>query len=56
MTDRMRLGVVFGGQSVEHEVSVVSAMELLQAADPARFDAVPFGVTRGGRWLTPAET
>ncbi len=56
MTDRMRLGVVFGGRSVEHEVSVVSAMELLQAADPERFEAIPFGVTRGGEWLTPAET
>jgi len=56
MREKLRLGVVFGGQSVEHEVSVVSAMELLQAADPARFETVPFGVTRGGRWLTPAET
>jgi D-alanine-D-alanine ligase len=56
MTTKLRLGVVFGGQSVEHEVSVVSAMELLQAADPARFETVPFGVTRDGRWLTPAET
>jgi D-alanine-D-alanine ligase len=56
MTEKMRLGVVFGGQSVEHEVSVVSAMELLQAADPERFEPVPFGVTRDGRWLTPAET
>ena len=56
MTAKMRLGVVFGGQSVEHEVSVVSAMELLQAADPARFETVPFAVTRNGRWLTPDET
>ena len=56
MTAKIRLGVVFGGQSVEHEVSVVSAMELLQAADPARFETVPFGVTREGRWLTPSET
>jgi len=56
MTEKLRLGVVFGGQSVEHEVSVVSAMELLQAADPARFETVPFGVTRSGRWLTPSET
>ncbi|HYM27992.1 MAG TPA: D-alanine--D-alanine ligase, partial [Steroidobacteraceae bacterium] len=56
MTTKLRLGVVFGGRSVEHEVSVVSAMELLQAADPARFEAVPFGVTRDGRWLTPEET
>ncbi len=56
MTAKLRLGVVFGGQSVEHEVSVVSAMELLQAADPGRFETTPFGVTRTGRWLTPAET
>ena len=56
MTAKMRLGVVFGGQSVEHEVSVVSAIELLQAADRARFEPVPFGVTRDGRWLTSAET
>jgi D-alanine-D-alanine ligase len=53
---KTRLGVVFGGQTVEHEVSVVSAMELLQAADPDRFEPVPFGVTRDGRWLTPDET
>ncbi len=56
MTSKLRLGVVFGGQSVEHEVSVASAIEMLQAADPARFVTVPFGVTRSGRWLTPAET
>jgi len=56
MTGRLRLGVVFGGQSVEHEVSVVSAMDVLAAADPARFETVPFGVTRDGRWLTPEET
>src|SRR4029079_19411480 len=51
-----RLGVVFGGKSVEHEVSVVSAMDLLQYADRDRFDIVPFGVTGEGRWLTPDET
>lgn len=57
MADRKtRLGIVFGGRSVEHEVSVVSAMEAIDAADPARFDVVPFGVTRDGRWLMPDET
>ncbi len=53
---KTKLGVVFGGRSVEHEVSVVSAMELLADADPARFETVPFGVTREGRWLTADET
>jgi D-alanine-D-alanine ligase len=56
MAEKMRLGVVFGGESVEHEVSVVSAMEMMKAADPERFETVPFGVTRYGRWLTPDET
>ncbi len=53
---RTRLGVVFGGRSVEHEVSVVSAMELLAHADPERFEPALFGITRDGRWLTPQET
>ncbi len=53
---KMRLGVIFGGRSVEHEVSVVSAMELLAHADPERFETASFGVTRDGRWLTPQET
>jgi D-alanine-D-alanine ligase len=53
---KMQLGVIFGGRSVEHEVSVVSAMEMIKAADPDRFEVIPFGVTRDGRWLTPDET
>ena len=56
MSTRLRLGVVFGGRSVEHEVSVVSAMDVLREADTERFEPVPFGVTGEGRWLTPAET
>ena len=56
MSKRLRLGVVFGGRSVEHEVSVVSAMDVLREADRARFEPVPFGVTDEGRWLTPSET
>ncbi|MDE3096583.1 MAG: D-alanine--D-alanine ligase [Chloroflexota bacterium] len=56
MAAKLRLGVVFGGRSVEHEVSVMSAMDVMRAADPERFEAVPFGVTRDGRWLTPEET
>jgi D-alanine-D-alanine ligase len=52
----MRLGVVFGGRSVEHEVSVVSAMDVLREADASRYEPVPFGVTGEGRWLTPSES
>ena len=53
---KMRLGVIFGGRSMEHEVSVVSARHVMAAIDKSRFDVVPIGVTRGGGWLTPEET
>jgi D-alanine-D-alanine ligase len=52
----MRLGVIFGGQSVEHEVSVHSAQAVLLAADPSLYDVVPIGVTKQGGWLTLDET
>ncbi len=55
MAERLRLGVIFGGQSGEHEVSVVSAQHVLDAVRE-RFDVVPIGVTKTGAWLTPEET
>ncbi len=53
---RERLGVIFGGLSTEHEVSVTSARSILREADEERFEVVPLGVTRGGQWLTPEES
>ncbi len=53
---RLRLGVIFGGRSGEHEVSVVSAQHVMAAVDRSRFEVVPIGVTKGGAWLTPEET
>lgn len=50
------MGLIFGGRSVEHEVSVVSAEHVIAAADPDRFEVVPIGVTKAGVWLTPGET
>ena len=55
MAERLRLGVICGGQSGEHEVSVVSAQHVIAAARE-RFDVVPIGVTKRGAWLTPEET
>ncbi|MGH9243315.1 MAG: D-alanine--D-alanine ligase family protein [Acidimicrobiales bacterium] len=55
MTDRIRLVVLFGGRSAEHEVSCVSALHVLRAADPTRYHVVPVGITRDGRWLESAE-
>lgn len=51
MAERLRVAVLCGGRSGEHEVSVVSAASVLAALDPARFAAVPVGITRSGRWL-----
>jgi D-alanine-D-alanine ligase len=51
MADRLRVGVIFGGRSGEHEVSLVSARSVLRALDPTRFIAVPICITREGRWL-----
>ena len=48
---RKRVAVVFGGRSAEHEVSVISARSVLAALDPSRFEAVPIGVTKAGRWV-----
>ncbi len=54
-TDRVRLVVLFGGQSAEHEVSCISAAHVLAAADPDRYDVVPVGITREGTWVQADE-
>ena len=52
---RVRVGLIFGGRSVEHEVSLVSARAVLNNLDGGRYDVVPIGVTREGRWLTSGD-
>ncbi len=48
---RLRVGVVFGGRSREHEVSLASAASVLGAIDRTRYEVVPMGIARDGRWL-----
>lgn len=48
---RRRVAILFGGRSAEHEVSVVSARSVLEALDPERYEAIPIGVTKQGRWV-----
>ena len=48
---RVRVAVVFGGRSSEHAISCASAAHVLPALDPARYDVVPIGIARDGRWL-----
>lgn len=51
---KLRIAVLFGGRSAEHDVSVLSATNVMQALDPARYDPVPVFVTRKGVWLLSA--
>jgi D-alanine-D-alanine ligase len=48
---RLRIGVLFGGRSTEHEVSILSAQSIISAMDPQRFEAVPLYIDKNGRWL-----
>ncbi len=48
---RIRLIVLFGGRSAEHDVSCVSARHILAAVDPGRYEVEPIGITRDGRWV-----
>ena len=53
MTKRKtRVGVIFGGKSGEHEVSLVSAQSVMRAIDKGKYEVVPIGITHEGRWLT----
>ena len=47
---RLRVGVLFGGESAEHEVSLQSARNVIEAIDPERWEVVLIGIDRGGRW------
>src|SRR2546428_7848124 len=49
---RLRIGVLFGGRSTEHEVSILSARSIIAAMDPDRFEPVPLYIDKNGRWLT----
>ncbi len=52
---KLRVGVLFGGRSVEHDVSLVSARAIMAALDPARYDVIPLAITKAGAWLPPAQ-
>jgi D-alanine-D-alanine ligase len=54
MAKKLRVGILFGGRSGEHEVSLLSAASVLGAIDRERFDVTPIGITKEGRWLTSA--
>ncbi|HQJ10806.1 MAG TPA: D-alanine--D-alanine ligase A, partial [Anaerolineae bacterium] len=51
MGDRLKVAVLFGGRSGEHEVSLASARSVLGALDPAKYDIIQVGITRQGAWI-----
>src|SRR5208337_809169 len=55
MANKLRVGILFGGRSGEHEVSLLSAASVLKAIDREKFDVVPIGITKEGRWLAAGD-
>ena len=55
MPKRIRVGVIFGGRSGEHEVSLRSARAVIDAIDRTKYEVVPIAITKEGNWLAPAK-
>jgi D-alanine-D-alanine ligase len=53
--NKIRVGILFGGRSAEHEVSLVSAESIMNALDRKRYAIIPVGITPDGRWFSDAE-
>jgi D-alanine-D-alanine ligase len=55
MKKKLRIGILFGGRSGEHEVSLLSAASILKAIDKKKYDVISIGITREGRWVTAGD-
>ena len=55
MTKKLRVGILFGGRSGEHEISLLSAASVFKAIDQNKYEVVPIGITKEGRWVTAAD-
>ena len=52
---KVRVAILFGGQSEEHDVSLRSAQTVINALDSSRYEFVPVGITRSGHWVTQGD-
>src|SRR5215470_14968525 len=52
---KLRVGILFGGRSGEHEISLLSAASVFKAIDQNKYEVVPIGITKEGKWLTAAD-
>src|SRR5689334_8395614 len=53
--EKLRVGILFGGRSGEHEISLLSAASVFNAIDKQKFEVVPIGITKEGRWVTAGD-
>jgi len=56
MARKLRVGIIFGGRSGEHEVSYCSATSIIKAIDKNKYTVMPIGITKEGKWISPQET
>jgi D-alanine-D-alanine ligase len=52
---KLRIGILFGGRSGEHEISLLSAASILKAIDQTKYEVIPIGITKQGQWLTSSD-
>jgi len=55
VTHKIRVGIIFGGRSGEHEISLASARSVMDAIDKGKYDVVPIGITKEGRWIASGD-
>jgi D-alanine-D-alanine ligase len=55
LAKKLRVGIIFGGRSGEHDVSIRSAASVIDAIDRKKYDVVPIAISREGKWLSPAD-
>ena len=55
MARKLRVGIIFGGRSGEHEISIRSAAAIIEAIDSKKYEALPIAITQEGKWLSPAK-
>ncbi|HET9477899.1 MAG TPA: D-alanine--D-alanine ligase family protein [Pyrinomonadaceae bacterium] len=56
MPKKLRVGVIFGGRSGEHEISIRSARAIVESIDRKKFEVIPIAITKEGKWLPPAHS
>ena len=56
MPKKLRVGVIFGGRSGEHEVSIRSARAIVESIDQKKFEVVPIAISKEGKWLAPSQS